>query len=88
MATQSVACPCPEWDEPLLSIDELCAWLGMSKSWVWERTRRDAIPVVRLGRYVRFRKSEIVAWIESGDASLERGSLPPLRSERGSGGNG
>lgn len=49
--------------EPLLTIEELAAYLGLAKAtlreWTWQRR----IPFVKLGRAVRFRRAEIEAWL-------------------------
>jgi excisionase family DNA binding protein len=36
--------------------------LGVPPSWILEQARRDAIPHVRLGRYVRFDPLEVEEW--------------------------
>jgi excisionase family DNA binding protein len=36
--------------------------LGVPSSWVLAEARRDRIPHVRLGRYVRFDPAELEAW--------------------------
>lgn len=64
----------------LLTLDELVAWLGVSTSWVYERTRRNAIPHVDVGRFLRFDADEIEAWLRSGDSGLQLGSLPEPES--------
>ena len=43
----------------LLTVDEVAALLKVSRSWVYEHTRRrgrkdDALPHVKLGKFVRF----------------------------------
>ena len=48
----------------LLTPDELAQELRVPKSWVYSRSRRDAIPMVRVGKYVRFRKSDVLASLE------------------------
>jgi excisionase family DNA binding protein len=63
--------------EPLLDIDAVASLLGVPKSWIYERTRRHTIPAHRLGRYLRFRWSEVERWIESGDSGLELESPSP-----------
>ena len=59
----------------LLTADEVAELLGVPKSWVYEQSRRGAIPTVTLGRYRRYRREAIEAWIErlEGDGGL--GSL-------------
>jgi excisionase family DNA binding protein len=56
----------------LLEAAEVAAMLGMTKAWVYEQTRKDAIPYIRLGRFVRFRRQSIEDWIRN----RERGKIP------------
>lgn len=48
----------------LLSAEEVAAMLSVPERWVREHTRGGLIPCVRLGRYVRYRREAVVAWIE------------------------
>ena len=60
----------------LLTADEVAVKLGMDKEWIWEQSRRDRIPTIRLGRFYRYREDAIDAWL----ASMERGSVrPPIQ---------
>ena len=39
--------------------------LAMPLSWVYEKSRtrqRDPLPVLRLGRYIRFEKTAVIEW--------------------------
>lgn len=38
--------------------------LGVPKTWIYEQSRKGLIPTVELGRYRRFRREAIEAWIE------------------------
>ena len=49
----------------LLTVDEVAALLQVPVSWVYGRTRDNTIPTVRVGKYVRFNKSEILAWVNA-----------------------
>ena len=65
----SVSEPTPtrESDNDLLTVPEVAAILRVRNSWVYERTRRrtrDRIPGFRIGKYWRFRLSDINAWVE------------------------
>ena len=54
-------------NQNLLSVDELSETLNVPKSWVYSRTRetgKDAIPRLMVGKYVRFRLSEVLEWLE------------------------
>jgi len=51
----------------LLTVEEIAAFLRVPKSWVYERTRRrgiEKLPHVKLGKYLRFRLSEVAAYVE------------------------
>jgi excisionase family DNA binding protein len=45
----------------LYTVDEAAARLGLRPSWLYERTRRKAIPHRRLGKYVRFTEEDLQA---------------------------
>ena len=47
----------------LLSAAEVAAIIGMSKRWVEEQARADEIPHVPLGRFIKFRREDVDAWI-------------------------
>ena len=53
-------------DHDLLTVQEVAKKLRVPVSWVYERTRRRGIekmPHLKLGKYLRFRYSEIHEWI-------------------------
>jgi excisionase family DNA binding protein len=54
----------PEHDEPLLTAAEVASVLRVTQDWVYAASRRDGLPHVRLGRYVRFRRSAIEQWLD------------------------
>jgi excisionase family DNA binding protein len=54
----------------LLTAAEVAELLGVPVSWVYEQSRRGRIPTVTLGRYRRYRRDSIQAWLEK----LERDS--------------
>jgi excisionase family DNA binding protein len=43
------------------TVDEAAARLGLRPSWLYERTRRKAIPLRRLGKYVRLTEEDLQA---------------------------
>jgi len=49
----------------LLTAPELAESLNVPVSWVREQTRSGAIPHVSLGRYRRYRESDVAAWLEA-----------------------
>ena len=50
-------------DGDLLTADEVAVMLRMTKAWVYAQTRANRIPHVSLGRYVRYRRSAVLAWL-------------------------
>lgn len=52
-----------EPEDRLLTADQVAGLLGVTKSWVYEQTRRQRMPHVRLGRYVRFRRDTLDDWL-------------------------
>lgn len=58
-------------NERLIDVKQLAEELGVPTSWVYSRTRErgpDTIPCLRLGKYRRFRLSEVMAWLEQQSA--------------------
>jgi excisionase family DNA binding protein len=51
--------------EGLLTAEELAARLSVAPGWVNKAARAGRIPHVRVGRYRRFRWSDIEAWLEA-----------------------
>jgi excisionase family DNA binding protein len=45
-----------------LTIDEAAALIRVPKSWLYERTRTNTIPHLKLGKYLRFDQDELVTW--------------------------
>jgi excisionase family DNA binding protein len=49
--------------ERLLTAGEVAELLAVPESWVREHTRTGALPRIRLGRYVRYRRQAVLAWV-------------------------
>lgn len=63
----------------LLTADQVAELLSVPKSWVYAEARAGRIPWVPMGRYKRFRRSSIEAWIqarEQGDPGGGPGGSP------------
>jgi len=53
--------------EPLLSVEDVAALLGVSRAWVLAHaagTRRPELPSVKLGRAVRFQVQQVEKFIK------------------------
>ncbi len=61
--------------EELLTVKELAKLLKVRDSWVYDRTRRggpELIPHIKIGRYIRFRTSEALEFLDQ-HRRVERG---------------
>lgn len=57
--------PADGWaDLHLLTADDVCALLQVKKSWLYDAVETGAIIPIRLGRQLRFRPSDIAAYID------------------------
>ena len=50
--------------DDILTIDELCIWLKFKKSFVYDLTSSNRIPFIKIGRHLRFRRSDIIDWLD------------------------
>ena len=51
-------------EKGLLSVDELAAYLGVSRWSVYQWISQRRVPYVKIGRLVRFDKVEIRGWVD------------------------
>jgi excisionase family DNA binding protein len=49
--------------EEFLTTDELCEWLKITRRTI-ERWRKSGLPFYKIGSSVRFKKEEVLSWIE------------------------
>ncbi len=47
-----------EW----LTIEEAAMLIRVPKSWLYERTRTNTVPHIKLGKYLRFDRQELLSW--------------------------
>ena len=54
-------------NKPLLAIDEVAAWLGVSKNWIYQlRHRGKGPPAIALeGRLLRWRADDVEKWLDT-----------------------
>ena len=64
--------------DELLTADEVAAILRVTRAWVYSETRRGAMPHVRLGRYVRYRRDALETWVRE----IEQGARPARPAAR------
>ena len=49
----------------LLEAEDVADMLGMTTDWIYREVRAGRLPHIRLGRYVRFRRESIDAWLDA-----------------------
>ena len=49
--------------EPLMTIDEVAKFLGMSKNTVYRLVKEEGLPAIRLVNRFRFRRTEVEQWL-------------------------
>jgi len=59
----SHACAQPLLNPALLTASELAEHLRVNQSWVYEHSHQVGFPVVRVGRYLRFRLADVEDWL-------------------------
>jgi excisionase family DNA binding protein len=62
----------PDYTVRLFTIKEAAEVLRIPISWLYERTRRNAIPYRRIGKYVRFTQDDLKEIISSGEQSRKQ----------------
>jgi len=56
----------PQQDpEGLITVKEVCELLSMKPSWVYDVAWKGDLPSYRMGRAVRFRRSDVIAFVEA-----------------------
>lgn len=58
--TQEEAMPMSDTDEALTTVEQLANLLKVEKSWVYAATAAGRIPVVKIGKYNRYRPSDVL----------------------------
>jgi excisionase family DNA binding protein len=62
--------------ERLLNAGEVAALLGVPESWVRQETRAGRMPHLPLGRYRRYQRAEVLAWLETLQSGQWRRNRP------------
>lgn len=52
-------------DEKLLSVDDICDYLGIGRDTVYKWIEVKRLPAYRLGRLWKFKKEEVDRWLKA-----------------------
>jgi excisionase family DNA binding protein len=58
-----------EAPEKLLSVEDVCAYLGVSKDFVYDEVRHGHLRASRIARQLRFRPPDVEAFIDASSVS-------------------
>lgn len=75
----------PSKADDLMGVEELGKFLGgVSRDWIYQRTAGNEIPFVKVGRMIKFRRSDIDRWLakQSTPAVIPLSAPLPLRRAR------
>ncbi len=50
--------------DELFSVESLSKYLGVSKQWIYERIHLKEIPYIKVGKFPRFKRSDINLWLD------------------------
>ncbi len=50
-------------DDGIYDVKVLAAYIKVKPRWVYDRVSENAIPFIRVGRYIRFSKTSIDEWL-------------------------
>ena len=59
-------------EDAYLSVEQVAAYLGVSKDTVYTWRTLKGMPAHRLGRLWKFKKDEVDSWVKSGGAAAHR----------------
>lgn len=51
--------------DKILTVGTLAQYLGVKKSWIYEKVHLKGIPHFKVGKFPRFRKADIDSWLQS-----------------------
>lgn len=57
-----------------LSVEEIAAYLGVSKDTIYAWITKMNMPAHRVGRFWKFQKSEVDLWVKAGGANENKSS--------------
>jgi excisionase family DNA binding protein len=60
-----VAAAPPQLSEPLLTPMQAAELLAVRRSWVYDAARQGELPCIRVGRHVRFLRSDLERWVSA-----------------------
>jgi excisionase family DNA binding protein len=66
-------------DKALFTVKTLAAYLTVSDQWVYERVHLKEIPFIKMGKFPRFKKSDIYHWLDTLKIPAMKTTSSPLK---------
>jgi len=69
-------------EKTLLTPEEVAQYFQVNRQWVYERTSKNEIPHIKVGKYLRFEREEIKRWaggMAVSDVDQPRGIIPGMQ---------
>lgn len=65
-------------DDNLLDVEAVVKYTGLKESWIYQRSYNGTLPfpVIKTGKYLKFRRSDIDKWLKKAE---KKGSAPILQ---------
>lgn len=51
-------------DDEVLDFKQACEFLKCNKSWLYAKVRFREIPYIKVGKYLKFSKKELIKWLK------------------------
>ena len=64
-------------EEKLLSVDDICEYLGIGRDTAYKWISGKGLPAYRLGRLWKFKKNEVDKWLEKSASRQTQGKNKP-----------
>lgn len=68
--------------ERWVGVGDVAAHLGVGKDSIYRWVENRGLPARKVGRLLRFRLSEVDAWVDAGGGEGKRRALPRIRSRQ------
>jgi excisionase family DNA binding protein len=68
-----------EHNDVIFDVEELAQYLKVKKQWVYERVHYKTIPYFKMGKYPRFRRSDIDRWLQTMEKGKGRKTAKTVR---------
>jgi excisionase family DNA binding protein len=59
-------------DDELLTPDEVCAYLKVTKDWLYDQVEARRLPHLHLGRQLRFRRSTLLEFLSGQSVAVDQ----------------